>query len=68
MSSPTASGYDISGQPLSSMVVLGVKSEPKSVTVDGSEHKDFKYDSQLKQLTISGLKCNLLAKNTIQWN
>ena len=60
------SGYDIiSGQHLSKAVVLGVKSRPNSIEVNGVSVKDFKYNQSLNELSINDLSVNLMKKNTI---
>ena len=64
---PKVSGYDISGQHLSKAVVLGVKSRPNSIEMNGVSVKDFNYNQSLNELSINGLSVNLMKKNTIEW-
>ena len=67
-SDPKVTAYDISRQHLNKAVVLGVKSQPKNVVVNGVSTKTFKFNSANNELVIDNIGANLLKKNIIQWN
>jgi hypothetical protein len=52
---------------LENIIVLGLKSDPKSVTINGKTH-EHKYDANTERLSLNKVNLNLVDnKNSIVW-
>lgn len=47
--------------------ILGVTNRPSEITVDGTSHGDFEYDSNTRSLTLKSLNLNITEPHDIEW-
>ncbi|KAF9563513.1 hypothetical protein CPC08DRAFT_324975 [Agrocybe pediades] len=55
-------------QPLQDITVLGVKSSPKTVTINGKAVKNFTFDQKLGKLVAQGVNASLNQAVSLKWN
>lgn len=68
ISNPKLYGFDMSPQTISKAVVIGVKTQPKSVTINGIQTSHYTFDQSLNLLTINQINGDLSQINSIVWN
>jgi hypothetical protein len=52
---------------LSKALIMGVKSQPKTVFVNNVQTKDYEYNQRIQLLTVNNISAKLSQKVLIEW-
>jgi hypothetical protein len=52
---------------LSKALIMGVKSQPKTVFVNNVQTKDYEYNERIQLLTVNNISAKLSQKVLIEW-